>query len=430
MTRIRSARAIASSSSSVISSTPTPRARHVEQQAAHRLDGADVEPAASATRRSATVGSALELAGQQHLLHVAARQHPRSASPATGALTPNRSISVLGVGPHRGAAEERARPRSAARRYDFSTRLSSIDADAGQAGVEPVLGDVGDAGLDQLARIAAASSAARRRRPSPSRGARRADRLGQLALTVAGHAAHGRRSRRRAGRRSRRAARAGRDRRRRRGRSTASTTRSRSTGGRCAAPTSDVNTTSRPTMIRASSRVDVSATSTVPTLRAVAQHGDAIGHRHHLVELVRDEHDRPALGRHRPQRLEQHLGLLRREHGGRLVEDQHRGVACERLEDLDPLLLADRQLPDLGRRDRPAGRSARRAPPPARRSTRCRTRPRPPSTMFSATVNVRHQVEVLVHHADALRRARRGASASRCARPRARSCPRRGGRCR
>ena len=41
------------------------------------------------------------------------------------------------------------------------------------------------------------------------------------------------------------------------------------------------------------------------------------------------------------------LGLLRREHGGRLVQDQNARVAVERLEDLDALLLADRELPDL-----------------------------------------------------------------------------------
>ena len=40
------------------------------------------------------------------------------------------------------------------------------------------------------------------------------------------------------------------------------------------------------------------------------------------------------------------LGLLRRQHGGRLVEDQDPRLAVERLQDLDPLLLADRELPD------------------------------------------------------------------------------------
>ena len=35
------------------------------------------------------------------------------------------------------------------------------------------------------------------------------------------------------------------------------------------------------------------------------------------------------------------VGLLRRQHGRRLVEDQDVGAAVERLQDLDPLLLPD-----------------------------------------------------------------------------------------
>ena len=53
-----------------------------------------------------------------------------------------------------------------------------------------------------------------------------------------------------------------------------------------------------------------------------------------------------AVGRHRAQRLEERARLLRRQHRGRLVEDQDARVAVERLEDLDALLLADRELPD------------------------------------------------------------------------------------
>ena len=79
---------------------------------------------------------------------------------------------------------------------------------------------------------------------------------------------------------------------------------------------------------------------------AAAQHGDAVGDGRHLVQLVRDEDDRAPLGGHRAQRHEQRLGLLRRQHRGRLVEDQDARLAVERLEDLDPLLLADRELPD------------------------------------------------------------------------------------
>ena len=104
---------------------------------------------------------------------------------------------------------------------------------------------------------------------------------------------------------------------------------------------------SRPT-IRAASDCGVAGpASTVVDRPAAAEHGHAIGDRLHLVELVRDEDDGLAFVRHRAQRPEERLGLLRREHGGRLVHDQHARVAIERLQDLDPLLLADRELPDL-----------------------------------------------------------------------------------
>ena len=58
---------------------------------------------------------------------------------------------------------------------------------------------------------------------------------------------------------------------------------------------------------------------------------------------------RPA-GHERPDDVEQVAGLGRRQHGGRLVEDQDPRAPGEHAEDLDPLLLADRQLPDLGLR--------------------------------------------------------------------------------
>ena len=61
-----------------------------------------------------------------------------------------------------------------------------------------------------------------------------------------------------------------------------------------------------------------------------------------------DEHDAVALGRQPAQDLEDLLGLLRRQHGRGLVEDEDPGVAVERLEDLDALLPADRQRADLG----------------------------------------------------------------------------------
>ena len=80
---------------------------------------------------------------------------------------------------------------------------------------------------------------------------------------------------------------------------------------------------------------------------AAAHHRDPVGDGQHLAELVADEHHAPAVGGHRAERPEQLVDLLRGEDGGRLVHDQDPGAAVEQLEDLDPLLLADRQLPDL-----------------------------------------------------------------------------------
>ena len=79
---------------------------------------------------------------------------------------------------------------------------------------------------------------------------------------------------------------------------------------------------------------------------AAAEHGDAVGDLEHLAELVRDEDDRDALAPQRAQDLEQVQGLLRRQDGGRLVEDQDVGVPVERLHDLDALLLADADVLD------------------------------------------------------------------------------------
>ena len=74
--------------------------------------------------------------------------------------------------------------------------------------------------------------------------------------------------------------------------------------------------------------------------------GDPIGDRQHLTELVADEHDASPGIDHRPQRREELRDLLWREDGGRLVKDQDPRAVEQQLDDLDPLLLADRQLPD------------------------------------------------------------------------------------
>ncbi len=68
------------------------------------------------------------------------------------------------------------------------------------------------------------------------------------------------------------------------------------------------------------------------------------------MQLVRDDNDSLAVGAHVAQHVKELVRLLRRQNGGRLVEDQHVGPAVEDLDDLDGLLLRDRHVVDLLRR--------------------------------------------------------------------------------
>ena len=79
---------------------------------------------------------------------------------------------------------------------------------------------------------------------------------------------------------------------------------------------------------------------------AAPKDGDAVGDLEHLVELVADEDDRQPLARERAEDPEQLTGLLRREHGRWLVEDEDVRAAEQCLQDLDPLLLPDRDVLD------------------------------------------------------------------------------------
>ena len=108
------------------------------------------------------------------------------------------------------------------------------------------------------------------------------------------------------------------------------------------------SSTERPTIIAASSASLLSCGRGVPHHLAEAHHGDAVGHGKDLFQLVGDEQDRaPRLGQG-PDDLEEPLGLLGREDGGGLVQDQHLGVADQRLDDLHPLLGAHGQVLDQG----------------------------------------------------------------------------------
>ena len=126
-------------------------------------------------------------------------------------------------------------------------------------------------------------------------------------------------------------------------------------------------------------------------LLAAPQHRHAVGDVEHLVELVRDEHDRRAVLGQRAQHLEQVLRLLRRQHGGRLVEHEHLGAAEQRAQDLHALLGADAEVLDLAPRGRTASpycseQLARARPPPPCSRAAARGAARSPSTRFSATV--------------------------------------------
>ena len=132
----------------------------------------------------------------------------------------------------------------------------------------------------------------------------------------------------------------------------------------------------------------------------------AVGDGQHLVELVRDEDHGLALLGHRAERGEERDRLLRREHRGRLVHDQDPRLAVQRLQDLDALLLADRELPDHAHAGGRRARSARRAPRPALdralvHEERATLRPVVSEHDVLGDGERLDQPEVLVHHADA-----------------------------
>ena len=213
---------------------------------------------------------------------------------------------------------------------------------------QPVLGHVRDARRDRLARVAAAERAAADATAPAQYGSHAGDRLGELALAVAGHpgdgedlaGAHGEATTplsaslaavalRRRGRRPRARPR----RRRRRARSPIRRRRARA---RPSAPASYRGVESggrRPSPIVRPARSTVTRSATAITSSSLWE----------MKMIVRPS---AAIAR---SVVEQRLGLLRGEHSGRLVEDQHARLAVERLQDLDPLLLADRQLPDRAR---------------------------------------------------------------------------------
>ena len=71
---------------------------------------------------------------------------------------------------------------------------------------------------------------------------------------------------------------------------------------------------------------------------------DVIGHLQHLTEFVGDEHNRTSLVAQCTHYVHQLADLLRGQHRCRLVENQVAGVMGQGLQDLNPLLDANRQI--------------------------------------------------------------------------------------
>ena len=77
---------------------------------------------------------------------------------------------------------------------------------------------------------------------------------------------------------------------------------------------------------------------------AAAHDRNLVGNPQHLLQLVRDKHHGAALVGEMAQDVEELFDLGRDEYRTRFVENQDLGTAIERLENLDPLHRADRQV--------------------------------------------------------------------------------------
>ena len=198
-----------------------------------------------------------------------------------------------------------------------------------------------------------------------------------------------------------------------------------------AGPFSTVSSTARPTISEASSALVAVGRRLADDL-AEPDDGDAVGDLAHLAQLVGDEDDGGAGLLELAHDRHELVGLLRGEHGGRLVEDEHLRVARQRLDDLDALLHADGQVFDEGVRvdveAEPRGDLAHL------RARRVQVEAAAERGLLVAEHDVLgdgedgDEHEVLVHHADAGRHRVAGARRSAARRRRAGSRPRRPGR--
>ena len=99
-----------------------------------------------------------------------------------------------------------------------------------------------------------------------------------------------------------------------------------------------------PTMRRASEASLASRGSTLRDDLALAQHGRPVAQAQHFLQAMGDVKHRASVTRQPLQCGEQDFRFLRRQHRGRLVEDEKLGVLQQAAHDLDALALADREL--------------------------------------------------------------------------------------
>ena len=128
---------------------------------------------------------------------------------------------------------------------------------------------------------------------------------------------------------------------------------------------------------------------------------DAVGDGANLLQLVADQDHAHALARHGTHGIEQAFGFLRGQRRCRLVENEDARATHQRLDDLQPLLLADGEIGDervrlKAQAELPAdlGQAVGRAGAVEQQAAL------PDHEVFENRV-ARHEVEMLVHHADA-----------------------------
>ena len=134
-------------------------------------------------------------------------------------------------------------------------------------------------------------------------------------------------------------------------------------------------------------------------VRTPAQHGDVVGNRQRLLQLVGHQHDRSPVGHKVAQPPKEFFRFPGREHGGWLIEDQRVRVAGQRLQYLHALLGADAEggNPRVGvnGESRSPGECAN-----ARGHVPRAKHPVPSQRDVLGGRHCRHEREVLVHHAE------------------------------